>query len=144
MGTTENRAIIRRFYEAGNAGDLEAALAVLADDVTWTNIGSTPFSGTFTGKDVLLAELLGPVFSRLNGGIHATIDNVVAEGDFVVVQARGAAETIDGRPYNNTYCHVFQLRDDEIARVTEYFDTQLAERALGATADPAAESQWRS
>ena len=56
---------------------------------------------------------------------------MIAEGDVVVVQLRGKAETKDGRPYNNTYCHVFRMRNGKIGDVTEYFDTELASTVFG-------------
>jgi ketosteroid isomerase-like protein len=130
MGIAENKKIVDAFYEASNRGDVESCLALLADDVKWTNIGSTKYSGTCIGKADLTAKLLGPVFGQLKAGITATVDNVIAEDDFVAVQLRGKAETKDGRPYNNTYCHVFQIHDGKVCEVTEYFDTELASSVL--------------
>lgn len=131
MSIEENKRIIQAFFEASNHGDMDTCIGLLADDVTWTNIGSTKYSGTFAGKDVLLANLVGPLFSRLKAGIFSTIDNVVAEGEFVVVQSRGQAETTDGQPYNNTYCHVFRVRDGKISEVAEYMDTGLVNSVFG-------------
>jgi uncharacterized protein len=131
MGLAENKQIIQSFYEAGNLGDMDRCLALLADDVKWTNIGSTRYSGAYVGKEQLISGLLVPVFGSLKAGIVSTIDTMVAEGEFVVVQSRGEAETKDGRSYNNTYCHVFRLQDGAIAEVTEYFDTALANAVLG-------------
>lgn len=130
MSTAENKQIIEAFYAASNRGDMDSCLALLADNVTWTNIGSTKYSGRFVGKDALIAHLLGPVFGQLKSGITSVVDNVVAEGDFVVVQSRGEAETTAGHPYNNTYCHVFKLRSGKICEMTEYFDTALANAVL--------------
>ncbi len=45
MGTEENKQIIEEFYEAGDRGDMDACFALLADDIIWTNIGSTKYSG---------------------------------------------------------------------------------------------------
>jgi ketosteroid isomerase-like protein len=126
----ENKQIILAFYDAANCGDMDSCFEQLAKNVRWTNIGSTEFSGTYTGKDVLIDQLLGPVFGRLKSGIFSTIDNIIAEADFVVAQSRGTAETKDGRPYNNTYCHVFRIRNRKIAEVMEYFDTELASTVL--------------
>ena len=67
----------------------------------------------------------------LKSGIRSTVENMVAERDFVVVQSRGYTETVDGRQYNNTYCHVFTIRNGKIAEVTEYMDTELASAVLG-------------
>src|SRR5688500_20396654 len=101
MGIAENKQIVQAFYEASNRGDMEGCLALLADDVKWTNIGSTRYSGSYIGKADLLVKLLGPVFGQLKAGIRATIDCVIAEGDFVVVQLRGEAEPKTGRPYKH-------------------------------------------
>src|SRR5688572_33229044 len=81
MGIAENKQIVQAFYEASNRGDMEGCLALLADDVKWTNIGSTRYSGSYIGKADLVAKLLGPVFGQLKAGIRATIDRLIAEGD---------------------------------------------------------------
>jgi ketosteroid isomerase-like protein len=126
-----NKQIIQAFYDSGNRGDLGGCLALLADDVRWTNIGATRFSGTYDGKEALVEGLLGPVFGQLKAGIHSSIGNVVAEDEYVVVESCGTAELTDGRPYNNIYCHVFRVRDGKITEVREYFDTQLASDVFG-------------
>lgn len=131
MGIEENKDLVRSFYGAGDAGDVETAMSLLSDQISWTNIGSTDFSGTFRGKEELAARLLGPLFSRLRAGIKTTIDLVVAEGEYVVVQDRGTAETLSGTPYNNTYCHIFRIEKGEIVEVTEFFDTELTRKVLG-------------
>ena len=130
MSSEENKRIVRSFYEAGNRGDLQECLSLLDEQVTWTNIGTTRYSGSFAGKGVLVEQLLGPVFGQLQSGIKSTILRMIAEDDFVAVQLTGEATTKDGRPYNNTYCHVFRLRDGMVCEVTEYFDTELATSTL--------------
>jgi len=132
MTLTANKLVVQTFYESANRGDMETCMGQLADDVTWTNIGSTKYSGSFHGKADLVARLLQPVFGQLQTGITSAVDNVVAEGDWVVVQSRGTAETKDGRPYNNSYCHVFRIRHGKIVEVTEYLDTELASTVLRA------------
>jgi uncharacterized protein len=131
MSSIENKQIVQTFYEASNQGDMDRCLALMADDIIWNNIGSTRYSGTYAGKDSLMANLLGQLFSQLKTGIASTLDNVIAEGDFVVVQLRGQAETIEGRQYNNTYCHVFRMHNGQIAEMTEYCDTALVNIVFG-------------
>ena len=131
MGAAENRQVVLDFYEAGARGDMDACFALLADDVSWTNIGSTRFSGTYTGKQQLVEQLLGPLFGQLKAGILSKIDRLVAENDIVVAQTSGTAETLDGKPYNNTYCQVIRIHDGKIVEVTEYFDTALVDAVFG-------------
>ena len=131
MSIPENKRIVQAFYDAANRGDMAGFLGQLADDVTWTNIGSTKYSGTCFGKSDLTTRLLGPLFGQLKAGIAATIHNMIAEADFVAVQLSGRSETKDGRPYNNTYCHVFRIRDGKVVEVTEYMDTALVTAVFG-------------
>lgn len=131
MGSEANKQIVLDFYAAGARGDMDACFALLADDVVWTNIGTTRFSGTFDGKQALVEQLLGPLFGQLKAGIASTIENLTAEGDTVVAQTSGRAETVDGKAYNNSYCQVIRIRDGKIAAVKEYFDTALVDAVFG-------------
>ena len=131
MGIAENKQVVVEFYEAGARGDMDACFALLADDITWTYIGSTKFSGTYEGKQALAEDLLGPLFGQLKAGISSHIEHLTAEGDTVVAQTSGTAETVDGVPYNNTYCQVIHIRDGQIARVMEYMDTALIDSVFG-------------
>ena len=131
MGIAANKQVVLDFYEAGARGDMDACFALLADDVKWTNIGSTKFSGTYIGKQALAENLLGPLFGELKAGISSQIEQLTAEGDIVVAQTSGNAETRDGTPYNNTYCQVIRIRDGRIAAVKEYMDTALIDSVFG-------------
>ncbi len=131
MGIAENKQVVLDFYEAGARGDMDACFALLADDVTWTNIGSTKFSGTYIGKQALAEDLLGPLFSQLKAGISSEIERLTAEGDCVVAQTSGTAETMNGTPYNNTYCQVIRIREGQIVDVKEYMDTALIDSVFG-------------
>ncbi len=131
MGIPENKQVVRDFYDAGARGDIDVCFALLADDISWTNIGSTKFSGTFYGKQAIMKELLGPLFSQLKAGISSQIERLTAESDIVVAQSTGTAETLDGTPYNNTYCQVIRIRDGQIAEVKEYMDTALINTVFG-------------
>lgn len=133
MGVTENKQLVRSFYEAGNRGDFDACFDLIADDITWTNIGSTNLSGTYRGKTELMEKLLGPLFAKLKAGISSSIDNIFGEGDYVIALTSGTAETTDGRPYNNKYCQVIRIRDGKFVEVTEYFDTELTSSIFGSS-----------
>ena len=126
-----NKQVVRDFYETANRGDMDACLGLLAEDLVWTNIGSTRFSGTYSGKQAVLEELIGPLFGQLRAGISSRIDRLVSEGDVVVAETSGTAETLDGVAYNNTYCQIFTIRDGRISQVNEYFDTALTDTVFG-------------
>jgi uncharacterized protein len=129
MGAAENKELIRKM---GEAKGLDAMLGMMADDIRWTLIGNTRFSGTFNGKKELLDKLIYPLVGQMESMGTGTTDNVIAEGDYVVVQTRGQGrKTKTGNSYNNTYCIVYKIADGKVKEVTEYCDTELITAAFG-------------
>ena len=131
MSATQNKQTIMDMADAFNVGDIEKAFASYADDVEWTIIGTTSYSGTYRGKQDVFARLLGRLGQDLDGGLKVTVGNVIAEGDHVVLQFRGQATTRAGAAYDNTYCLVYRFAGGKIVEVTEYLDTDMVRRVLG-------------
>lgn len=131
MSVQENKNTVRKFFEAGNSGDMETVMALIADDVVWTDIGTTSLSGTYRGKADLAERLLGPLFGQLKAGIRMQLHRLIAEDDYVVAQTSGTAETLGGVPYNNSYCWIIRVRGGQFAEVTEFLDTELVTRVFG-------------
>ena len=131
MSIEANKRLVREAYQAVSAGDVEGFLGRLADDARWTMYGTHRFARTFSGKADILANLFGPLGETLAGGIVIELSNLVAEGDVVVVEARGKSATKTGGTYNNTYCNVLTLRNGKIAEVREYLDTELVTKVFG-------------
>jgi len=131
MGASENKQLMQQIFEGMSKGNSELLVASMADDFRWTVTGTTKWSRTYEGKQCVLTELFGPLRARISGRIRTTAHRFIADGDFVVVEARGNNTTKSGMPYNNNYCFVFRLADDKLKEVTEYFDTELVTRALG-------------
>ncbi len=131
MGSAENKEIVRNMFAELSKGNPEGFLGKMADDVRFTVQGTTKFSVTSTSKQELLSKVLGPLSAQLEGGITITPDNFIAEGDYVVTQARGKSNTKAGGTYNNTYCQVFRLANGKVQEVTEYLDTELVTKAFG-------------
>jgi uncharacterized protein len=131
MAAAENKQFIRNMFIELSKGNAEAFLGSIADDVRYTIIGTTKYSGTFNGKQELINKLPGPLTAQLEGGIAVTPHNLIADGDYVAMQAHGKARSKNGRSYNNTYCHVFRIANGKVQEVTEYLDTELVTSAFG-------------
>lgn len=131
MGAAENKQFIANMFAELSKGNSEAFLGALADDVRFTIIGTTKYSGTFKGKQDLITRLLAPLAAQVEGGMSITPDNLIADGDFVAMQAHGKALSKNGQRYDNTYCHVFRFAGGKVQEVTEYLDTELVTKAFG-------------
>jgi ketosteroid isomerase-like protein len=131
MGAAENKKLMQDMFAELGKGNGDAFLGNMADDIEFTIIGSTKYSGTFKGKKDLVEKLLGPLNAQLEGGITITPENFIADGDTVAMQAKGKSTTKSGKSYDNTYCQVFTFKDGKVQRVTEYLDTELVTTAFG-------------
>ena len=132
MSAAANKETIRNNFAELAKGNGAPLLESLADDVQWTIIGTTCLSKTFKGKQDVIDGLLVPFREALvDGHIHIHVDNLLADGDFVVVQGHGEAMTKRGVAYNNTYCWVYRFEQGKIKALTEYLDTELVTRAFG-------------
>jgi uncharacterized protein len=105
-------------------------IEALADNVTWTIIGSTPLSGSYYGKDDVINRMFAGLRRRLSTGVEFTIERVIEQGEYAVLVATGKATAVSGRPYNNSYCIVARAVDDRLVEMTDYVDTDLINRAL--------------
>jgi uncharacterized protein len=130
MSIVENKRVVESFYEASGNGDIVTLRSLVGDDLKWTSIGTTPFSGTIVGRETVLTLMMNVVFELFTNGIKPTVHRLIAEGDSVVGQVTAEAETKNGQAYHQCYCHVFNLRDGKIVEVTEYLDTALCNAVL--------------
>jgi uncharacterized protein len=130
MGTVENKRLLQDIFAGLSVGDGRRLIDSLAEDFCWTILGTTPWSGTYRGKQEVQAKLLGPLVAQFADRYTNTPQRMIAEGDWVVVECRGRVMTKTGKPYNNTYCWVCRVDDGKVAELTEYMDTELVTTAL--------------
>jgi hypothetical protein len=130
MTAAQNKRLLQDIFTETAKGNGRPFVAAMAEDVTWTIIGSTSWSKTYRGKKAVLTELLGPLNAQLANGNTITAHRFIAEGDQVVVEGRGHNTTKTGKPYQNSYCWVFRLSEGQVIELVEYTDTALIESAL--------------
>jgi ketosteroid isomerase-like protein len=128
--TERNRRAVREAFEQFVAGDAAPFFAMVADDVRWTVIGSTPISGTYESKRDFIKGASGKLFSGLKGPLTGSIRNVFADGDHVIVQWQAQAEMASGGTYDQTYCWVLRLDDSMIVESDAYLDTEMVRAVL--------------
>ena len=118
MKTTNGQLQIK-ISEKFAKGDFEFTDMYLADDIKWNILGETSIEGKEQVLEVskMLQLEYFPVI---------TIKNVIAEGNYVVIESTGEATTKNGKPYNQTYCDVFKFKEGQLKEVSTYLDTALS------------------
>ncbi|MCA1476917.1 MULTISPECIES: nuclear transport factor 2 family protein [Bradyrhizobium] len=136
MNASANKKLLQDIFAAAAnpdpaARDRALFTASLADDAKWVVTGQYSWSRTFAGKDAILKDLHGYVRTRLRDRTRTVAHRFIADGDTVVVEAKGDNVTPEGVRYDNDYCLVFRLEDGKIKEIREYCDSMLTEKALG-------------
>lgn len=115
-------ADLRAFFDAVNAGDLDALEARLSEDVVLEFPGGR-FGGVFEGRRKVL------VFFRQNrrlfrDGLRFDVRWAGVAGDRGVAQWTNEGITRDGTPYANRGATVFEIDGDRIVAIHDYLDTE--------------------
>src|SRR6185436_14275788 len=130
MGSTENKQLLQSIFAELAKGNAAPFAEAMADEFTWEAPGSTSWSGSYVGKKKVIGELWRSLGEEMEGRIKTIPHRFIADGDIVVVEARGDNMTKAGKPYRNTYCMVFTVAGGKLKHCTEYMDTELVTKVL--------------
>ena len=126
--------IVDQFYEAIRTGDTALLDSVIAEDFclicpTQDHV----LSGIYEGKQRFFEDVTPAVFGRVNPEeitFCAEHRVVVDAGEVVVAMAQNNGVALTGERYDQTYVHIFKVRDGQIWAIIECFDSALANKAL--------------
>ena len=100
---SRNKAIIKASFEAWASG-AGSPYNLLANDASWGIVGHSVASKTYPSKE-------------------ATIHDIYAEGDTVIVFFDASGTARDGRPYTNTYAWFLGLENGKVVKASAFFDS---------------------
>ena len=120
MGTAENVELVRRGYEAFNAGDMATLSELFAEDAVWHVAGSGVLSGTKQGRDAILAYF-GELGARTQGSFQANLEDIVGGENHTVAIQQTRAED-NGKTLDLATVIAFVVRDGKIAEGREFFE----------------------
>ncbi|WP_169814670.1 nuclear transport factor 2 family protein [Nocardia pseudovaccinii] len=112
-------------FEAGNA---DAALAMMTDDATWWVAGDLPISGDHDAQGI--RNMINGLSKVTVGSVKFAPVGIIAEDNRVSVEVESDADLENGKHYSNKYNLVFEFDGGRIARVREYTDTKKAHDIL--------------
>jgi ketosteroid isomerase-like protein len=126
MGTAENVELVRRGYEAFNAGDMATLSDLFAEDAVWHAAGSGVLSGTKEGRDAILAYF-GELGARTQGSFQANVQEIVGGEKHTVAIQQTHGEG-NGKTLDMPTVVTFVVRDGKVAEGREFFqDTAKAD-----------------
>ncbi len=128
--TYNNKALVREAFRPWEAGDSGPFFELIAEDVTWTVIGTTTVSGVYRSKQALIDKAFGPLLDRLDGDLKTTFIDLAAEGEKLFLRFESTGLSTSGVRYDQVYCWAMIMRDRRIVEITAYLDTDLLRRVF--------------
>jgi ketosteroid isomerase-like protein len=122
---------VRAFYAALGRGDVPAVLALLHDDIAWTEAEGFPyFSGTWRKPEDIVNKLIMPLMRDWDD-FAAEAREFIAEGERVVSLGayRGVSKST-GKAMRAPFAHVWRVTGGKIKSFDMYTDTLLVARAM--------------
>lgn len=120
MGTQENVELIRRGYQAFDAGDMATLRELFAEDAVWYTAGNGVLSGPKQGREAIMAYF-GELATRSKGSFKVTLQEVIGGEKHTIGLQHSHAET-NGRTLDTQGALAFQVRDGKITEGREFFD----------------------
>jgi uncharacterized protein len=108
------------FLRALTKGDTDALESMVTEDFEVWIIGRLPLSGTHSKESLFRLIEGGKLWSE---PVLFKFQGVTIEGDRIAIEAEGVGRANTGKPYQNFFHFLFELRDGRVARLREYTDT---------------------
>jgi ketosteroid isomerase-like protein len=102
----------------------------VADDVSWTVMGTHPLAGVYHSKHDFLSHTFERLGKILKDGVMLEITNLLLDGDTAAVEMKSLSTAKNGVPFNNTYCWIVRFRDSMIVEVRAYLDSALVQKLI--------------
>jgi len=119
-------------YEAFNRDDLEAALAMMDEDIVWHQAQGLPHGGVYEGLAAVRAAVFAPLDTEWWEEFRADPEEVIGLGEDVVVLGRYTGRSkATGAPLDIPFAHVWRFRDGRAVRFHQFTDTRGWVEALG-------------
>jgi ketosteroid isomerase-like protein len=110
--SAKNKEIVEKVNASFAEGDVEGFLSNCADDVVWTMVGNKTTRGTNAIREWLASmDMEPPKF---------TVDNIIAEGDFVTAYGDMTMKEKDGKAVPYAYCDIYRFRDGKIVELNSF------------------------
>jgi ketosteroid isomerase-like protein len=129
MSATDNKALMQEIFARAARGDRSLLQQHTAENFRIVVMGHSSWSQTVKAED--LPKYQAYVRARFGGSWRTVPKRFIADGDLVVVEARGDNHATSGERYDNQYCLIYRFEDGKIVEMREYMDTAFCERVLG-------------
>lgn len=104
--TENNKQVLEKANAAITAGDYEGFLSYCTEDTVWNFVGEQVLKGKDAVRKYMADVYRQPPKFR--------VENLVAEGEFVIAIGKISLENEEGISVDYAYCDLWRLRDGKL------------------------------
>jgi ketosteroid isomerase-like protein len=112
--------VVRRGYQAFNAGDIQTLNELIDENASWHTPGRSPIAGEHRGRAAILAQF-GRYGGETEGTFKAALQQVLADDNGRVVGLHHNSGVRNGKRLAVDCCIEFEVRDGKLVRGREHF-----------------------
>jgi ketosteroid isomerase-like protein len=109
---SDNKAILEKANAAIRKGGYEEFLSFCSEDTVWTFVGDQTLRGKEAVRRYMATAYTEPP--------RFTVENLVAEGEFVTALGQISLKNEEGKMVDYTYCDVWRFRDGKMAELKAF------------------------
>lgn len=114
---------VKNFYAALSAGDIEAAVNLMTDDIEWITM-LDPTNITGRGPRHVVEEMLKPLAAEWDSYALSPSEFIADGGSTVVSLGRfTCVHHTTGKRADAQYAHIWTIEAGKVARFRQYIDT---------------------
>ncbi len=120
MGAAENAELVRRGYEAFNAGDMGTLTELFDESASWHTPGQSPIAGDHEGREAAFAQF-GRYGGDTGGTFKAELLYVLADDEGHAVGIHHNSAERNGKQLDVDCALVFEIKDGRVVDGREHF-----------------------
>ena len=123
------KQFVEKLFRNLENGHQDQFFSQVAPNVLWEVMGTHPLAGVYHGKQEFLDHTFVRLKKLLKGGPMLKVSNILIAEDtpIVIVEMVQLSYSINGRPFNNTYCWLVKFENEVIVHVRAYLDSALVQ-----------------
>ncbi|WHA05972.1 hypothetical protein N3Z16_05840 [Candidatus Megaera polyxenophila] len=123
------KQFVEKLFRNLENGHQDQFFSQVAPNVLWEVMSTHPLAGVYHGKQEFLDHTFVRLKKLLKGGPVLKVSNILIAEDtpIVIVEMVQLSYSINGRPFNNTYCWLVKFENEVIVHVRAYLDSALVQ-----------------
>ncbi|MDQ6787159.1 MAG: nuclear transport factor 2 family protein [Acidobacteriota bacterium] len=125
-----NLELVKNLYQAFAQGDVPSVLALLDENIVWTEAEGFPYGGTYNGHEAVVSNVFMKLATEWDDYRVEPNDFLDADNRIVALGNYSGAYKKTGKSMRAPFAHVWTIENGKATKFVQYTDTLKVSEAL--------------